>query len=187
MCPQVTSPTPRKQNNCPPKPTIPSPPEGLVINECGRMSGVNQSQKSLFMELTGPPSTPLNGLVLVFFGEDATELSVPIAGSTGKDGLFLVANDSRAGACVWSGNVFFVRHSLIFFSTRSRLMCLDIQPEIIFGHWNTFFPFFMTFWKFFSKDQPALRWITILHSLIWSRMNTRKHEKVPGCVLQIFY
>ncbi|KTG39034.1 hypothetical protein cypCar_00044878, partial [Cyprinus carpio] len=93
---RVTSPTPRKQNNCPPKPTIPSPPEGLVINECGRMSGVNQSQKSLFMELTGPPSTPLNGLVLVFFGEDATELSVPITGSTGKDGLFLVANDSRA-------------------------------------------------------------------------------------------
>uniref|UniRef100_A0A673FYA6 Si:ch211-183d21.1 n=1 Tax=Sinocyclocheilus rhinocerous TaxID=307959 RepID=A0A673FYA6_9TELE len=93
---RVTSPTPRKQNNCPPKPTIPSPPEGLVINEWGKTSGVNQSQESLFVELTGPPSTPLNGLVLVFFGEDATELNVPIAGSTGSDGLYLVANDSRA-------------------------------------------------------------------------------------------
>ncbi|XP_016327674.1 uncharacterized protein LOC107677312 isoform X2 [Sinocyclocheilus anshuiensis] len=93
---RVTSPTPRNQNNCPPKPTIPSPPEGLVINEWGKTSGVNQSQESLFVELTGPPSTPLNGLVLVFFGEDATELNVPIAGSTGSDGLYLVANDSRA-------------------------------------------------------------------------------------------
>uniref|UniRef100_A0A672N4U0 Uncharacterized LOC107556683 n=1 Tax=Sinocyclocheilus grahami TaxID=75366 RepID=A0A672N4U0_SINGR len=91
---RVTSPTPRKQNNCPPKPTIPS--QGLIINEWGKTSGVNQSQESLFVELTGPPSTPLNGLVLVFFGEDATELNVPIAGSTGSDGLYLVANDSRA-------------------------------------------------------------------------------------------
>ncbi|XP_059391313.1 uncharacterized protein si:ch211-183d21.1 [Carassius carassius] len=93
---RVTSPTPRKKNNCPPKPTLPSPPEGLIINEWGEMSGVNQSQKSIFMELTGPPSTPLNGLVLVFFGEDATELSVPITGRTGSDGFFLISNDSRA-------------------------------------------------------------------------------------------
>ncbi|XP_016417966.1 uncharacterized protein LOC107747864 isoform X1 [Sinocyclocheilus rhinocerous] len=93
---RVTSPTPRKQNNCPPKPTIPPPPEGLVINEWSKTSLVNQSQESLFVELIGPPSTPLNGLVLVFFGEDATEWSVPLTGSTGSDGLYLVANDSRA-------------------------------------------------------------------------------------------
>ncbi|KAF4095594.1 hypothetical protein G5714_023197 [Onychostoma macrolepis] len=92
---RVTSPTPRKQNNCPPKPTIPLPPEGLVINEWGKTS-LNQSQESLFVELTGPPSTPLNGLVLVFFGEDTTEWSVPLTGSTGSDGLYLVANDSQA-------------------------------------------------------------------------------------------
>lgn len=141
MCPQITSPTPRKQNNCPPKPTIPPPPEGLVINEWGKTSVVNQSQESLFVELTGPPSTPLNGLVLVFLGEDATEWSVPLTGSTGSDGLYLVANDSLAGACVWSGNVFFLRHSLICLN-RNRRMCLDIQPKIIFGHWNVFFPLF---------------------------------------------
>ncbi|XP_052399098.1 uncharacterized protein si:ch211-183d21.1 [Carassius gibelio] len=93
---RVTSPTPGKKNNCPPKPTLPSPPEGLIINEWGEMSGVNQSQKSIFMELTGPPLTQLNGLVLVFFGENATELSVPITGSTGSDGFYLIANDSRA-------------------------------------------------------------------------------------------
>lgn len=137
MCPQVTSPTPRKQNNCPPKPNIPPPPEGLVINEWGTTSVVNQSQESLFVELTGPPSTPLNGLVLVFFGEDATEWSVPLTGSTGSDGLYLVTNDSHAGACAWSGNVFAVRHSLICLN-RNRPMCLDIQPKIIFGHWNVF-------------------------------------------------
>ncbi|XP_073687207.1 uncharacterized protein [Garra rufa] len=93
---RVSSPTPRKQNNCPPKPTIPPPPKGLVINEWGRTSAVNQSQESLFVELTGPPSTSLNGLVMVFFGEDATELHVPLTGSTGSDGLYLVANDSLA-------------------------------------------------------------------------------------------
>ncbi|KAK2870387.1 hypothetical protein Q8A67_024779 [Cirrhinus molitorella] len=93
---RVTSPTPRKQNNCPPKPTIPSPPEGLVINELGQPFTVNQSLENVFVELTGPPSTPLNGLVLVFFGEDATYLNVPLTGSTGSDGLYLVANNSRA-------------------------------------------------------------------------------------------
>ncbi|XP_042608174.1 uncharacterized protein LOC109092084 isoform X1 [Cyprinus carpio] len=37
---RVTSPTPRKQNNCPSKPTIPPPPEGLVINEWSKTSVV---------------------------------------------------------------------------------------------------------------------------------------------------
>ncbi|RXN21811.1 hypothetical protein ROHU_006888 [Labeo rohita] len=93
---RVTSPTPRKQNNCPPKPTIPPPPDSLVINEWGEISRVNHSQGTLFLELSGPPSTPLNGLVVVFFGEDNMELSVPLTGSTGSDGFYLVTNDSRA-------------------------------------------------------------------------------------------
>ncbi|XP_043081537.1 uncharacterized protein si:ch211-183d21.1 [Puntigrus tetrazona] len=93
---RVTSPTPRKQNNCPPKPTIRPPPEGVVISEWGQTSPNKQSHESLFLELTGPPSTPLNGLVLVFFGEDATEWIVPLTGSTGSDGFYLVANESHA-------------------------------------------------------------------------------------------
>ncbi|KAG1955644.1 hypothetical protein F2P79_008636 [Pimephales promelas] len=94
MCPQVASPTPRKQNNCPTKPTIPPPPEGLLINE---FNGPNCTVgQCIFVELIGPPLTPLNGLVLVFFGEDAQAVSVPLRGSTGTDGLYLIGNVSNA-------------------------------------------------------------------------------------------
>ncbi|XP_039528255.1 uncharacterized protein si:ch211-183d21.1 [Pimephales promelas] len=91
---RVASPTPRKQNNCPTKPTIPPPPEGLLINE---FNGPNCTVgQCIFVELIGPPLTPLNGLVLVFFGEDAQAVSVPLRGSTGTDGLYLIGNVSNA-------------------------------------------------------------------------------------------
>ncbi|KAK7118718.1 hypothetical protein R3I94_022272 [Phoxinus phoxinus] len=91
---RVASPTPRKQNDCPTKPTIPPPPEGLLINEFN-VSNCTVYQ-CIFVELIGPPLTPLNGLVLVFFGEDAKEWSVLLTGSTRKDGLYLIGNVSNA-------------------------------------------------------------------------------------------
>lgn len=54
----------------------------------------------LFVELFGPPSTPLNGLLLVFFMEGGKELSVPLTGSTRRDGLYLAGNVTSAGGCV---------------------------------------------------------------------------------------
>lgn len=98
MCPQVASPTPRKQNNCPTKPTIPPPPEGLLFNEFNLLNCTNI--QCLFVELKGPPLTPLNGLVLVFFGEDFKEFNVPLTGSTGTNGFYLIGNVSNAGGCV---------------------------------------------------------------------------------------
>lgn len=101
MCPQVASPTPRKQNNCTLKPTIPPPPEGLVINEFSIVNSTGErSLDFLFVELIGPPMTPLNGLFLVFFREDGKELSVPLTGSTRRDGLYLTGNVASAGGCV---------------------------------------------------------------------------------------
>lgn len=91
---RVASPTPRKQNNCPTKPTIPPPPEGLLINEFNVLNCT--VIQCLFVELIGPPLTPLNGLVLVFFGEDTKALSVPLTGSTGTDGFYLIGNVSNA-------------------------------------------------------------------------------------------
>lgn len=134
MCPQVASPTPRKQNNCPPKPTLPPPPEGFVINEFSftNCTGV-ESQNCIFVELIGPPSTSVNGFVLVFFEESAKAVSVPLTGSTRENGLYLLENITSAGGCVWFGNVFFVRHSLkcMFWLKTSRLMCADKKPKII--------------------------------------------------------
>ncbi|XP_048030269.1 uncharacterized protein si:ch211-183d21.1 [Megalobrama amblycephala] len=94
---RVASPTPRKQNNCPPKPTIPPPPKGLVINEFSVVNSTGyQSMDFLFVELIGPPSTPLNGLLLVFFPEDGKELSVPLTGSTRRDGFYVAGNVTSA-------------------------------------------------------------------------------------------
>lgn len=87
----VVPPTPRKPNDCPLR-----APGGLIISEWSGISGKNRSQDCRFVELSGPPSTPLNGLILVFFGEDAQVWSVPISSSTGADGMYLISNDSRA-------------------------------------------------------------------------------------------
>lgn len=133
MCPQVASPTPRKQNNCPPKPTIPPPPEGFVINELSltNCTGVQSMIYCLFVELIGPPLTSMNGFVVVFFGEDTKAVSVPLTGSTRENGLYVLENITSTGGCVWFGNVFFVRHSLKCMFCTSRLMCADIKPKII--------------------------------------------------------
>lgn len=87
----VAAPTPRKPNACPPQ-----APGALIISEWSGFSRNNRSQDCFFVELSGPPSTPLNRLILVFFGEDDQVWSVPIRGSTGADGMYLISNDSRA-------------------------------------------------------------------------------------------
>ncbi|XP_067291467.1 uncharacterized protein si:ch211-183d21.1 [Pseudorasbora parva] len=93
----VTSPTPRKRNNCPQKPTLPPPPKGLAINEMGIMDcKFNQSEFCEYVELTGPPLTPLTGLVLVLFEDEVKEISVPLTGSTRKDGLYLLGEVANA-------------------------------------------------------------------------------------------
>ncbi|KAK9953017.1 hypothetical protein ABG768_017043 [Culter alburnus] len=95
---RVASPTPRKQNNCPPKPTIPPPPEGFVINELSltNCTGVQSMIYCLFVELIGPPLTSMNGFVVVFFGEDTKAVSVPLTGSTRENGLYVLENITSA-------------------------------------------------------------------------------------------
>ncbi|XP_065114843.1 uncharacterized protein [Paramisgurnus dabryanus] len=90
---RVGSPTPRKPNDCPSKPTLAPPPKGVVFNEIGD----KQSEQSMFVELSGPPLTSLRGLVLVFLDEGGQEKkSVPLTGSIGADGFYLVSNVSGA-------------------------------------------------------------------------------------------
>ncbi|KAL7874853.1 hypothetical protein SRHO_G00058230 [Serrasalmus rhombeus] len=83
----VASPTPMKTNDCP------HPPEQLVINEVGGVSGAG---RGLFVELLGPPLTPLHGLVLVLYGSSGERHVVPLKDSLGEHGYYLLKNDSVA-------------------------------------------------------------------------------------------
>ncbi|TRY94859.1 hypothetical protein DNTS_026278, partial [Danionella cerebrum] len=71
---KVASPTPRGPNNCPL-----APPTGILISEWGKFPAENHSsQRIVFVELSGPPRTPLTGLLLVFFDQALPPL-VPLA------------------------------------------------------------------------------------------------------------
>ena len=105
MCPsrdvtlrQVAPPTPLRENVCPPPPP---PPEGVVVNEVSVARWTNQSrQQGSFVELVGPPLTPLKGLVLLALGEEdrgAAILALPLTGSTDSGGFYLVGNVTGAG------------------------------------------------------------------------------------------
>ncbi|XP_066539861.1 uncharacterized protein si:ch211-183d21.1 [Hoplias malabaricus] len=83
---RVASPTPQKENDCP------HPPEGIVINEVGGVSG---ARGSLFVELTGPPLTSLNGLEIAFFGSDSAS-QVSLKGDIRQNRFYLLKNGSGA-------------------------------------------------------------------------------------------
>lgn len=102
--PQVSAPTPRKQNGCPPKPMITPGLESVFINEVGRICVANQSAGRFFVELMGPPLVNLQGFVLVFVKKGNKELSVSLtSASMGKDGMYLVDNVFGAGERVHLG------------------------------------------------------------------------------------
>lgn len=75
-----------KDNDCP------HPPKDILINEVSGVTGAN-----LYVELTGPPWAPLQGLVIVLYELSTTRHVVPLEGSLGNDGFFLMRNDSAAG------------------------------------------------------------------------------------------
>lgn len=75
-----------KDNDCP------RPPKELVINEVG---GVFRD--SIYVELIGPPLAPLHGLVIVLYELSTARHVIPLEGSLGSDGFFLLGNKSRAG------------------------------------------------------------------------------------------
>lgn len=52
------------------------------------------------MELTGPPWTSLQGLVVVLYELSTARHVVQLEGSLGNDGLFLIGKDSEAGECI---------------------------------------------------------------------------------------
>lgn len=88
---QVSSPTPMKENDCP------RPPKELVINEVGGVFGT-----SPYVELIGPPLTPLHGMVIVLYELNSTARHVvPLEGDLGNDGFFLMTNEFKAGECGW--------------------------------------------------------------------------------------
>jgi len=95
---QVASPTPLKENLCP---RPPPPPEGVVVNEVLAARWTNRSQQQgSFVELVGPPFTPLKGLVLLALGEEdrgTALLALPLTGSTDSNGFYLVGNVTGAG------------------------------------------------------------------------------------------
>lgn len=78
-----------KDNDCP------RPPKELVINEVGGILGAD-----VYVELIGPPLTPLHEMVLVLYELSTARHVVPLEGSLGNDGFFLMGNESRAGECV---------------------------------------------------------------------------------------
>ncbi|XP_046702959.1 uncharacterized protein si:ch211-183d21.1 isoform X2 [Silurus meridionalis] len=82
---RVSSLTPMKDNDCP------RPPAELVINEVGGVSGVD-----VYVELIGPPGLSLQGLVIVLYELSTARHVIPLKGSLGSDGLFLIGNESRA-------------------------------------------------------------------------------------------
>lgn len=82
---QVSAPTPTKDNDCP------RPPKELVINEVGGVLGAN-----IFVELTGPRWSPLQGLVIVLHELSTARHVVPLEGSLTNDGFFLIGNGSKA-------------------------------------------------------------------------------------------
>ncbi|KAG9276199.1 hypothetical protein AMEX_G8490 [Astyanax mexicanus] len=86
---RVASPTPKKKNDCP----HPHPPEGLLINEVGGVSGAGSS---LFVELIGPPSHDLQGLNLVLLGKEGARHDVLLSGSIRENGFYLLKNESGA-------------------------------------------------------------------------------------------
>ncbi|XP_036401243.1 uncharacterized protein LOC118789051 [Megalops cyprinoides] len=94
----VTSPTPLRKNDCPKPPTLVPPPEGVVINEVGSAHWSNDSRQESFVELLGPPLTGLHSLVLVVFeqGHNKATLALPLTGTTGEDGYYLIGNVTGA-------------------------------------------------------------------------------------------
>ncbi|KAL2078254.1 hypothetical protein ACEWY4_025939 [Coilia grayii] len=92
---RVGPPTPMAKNVCPRPPS----PEGLAINEVGGALGPNYTQESMFVELIGPPRTSLVGLVVMVF-EGGTREAIPLKGSIGDDGLFLLNHTSGTDAVV---------------------------------------------------------------------------------------
>ncbi|XP_063076884.1 uncharacterized protein si:ch211-183d21.1 [Engraulis encrasicolus] len=87
--------TPMEKNVCP----RPPPPKELAINEVGGALGPNYTQESMFVELIGPPHASLVGLVVMVF-EGGTREAIPLTGSFGDDGLFLLNHTSGTDAVV---------------------------------------------------------------------------------------
>ncbi|KAG7274463.1 hypothetical protein CRUP_001428, partial [Coryphaenoides rupestris] len=73
---------------------------GVVVNEVLATGWTNRSQQQgSFVELVGPPFTPLKGLVLLALEEEdrgAAILAVPLTGSTDSNGFYLVGNVTGA-------------------------------------------------------------------------------------------
>jgi hypothetical protein len=73
----------------------------VVLNEVSVARWTNQSRQwGSFVELVGPPRTPLRGLVLLALGEEdrgGAILALPLTGSTDSGGFYLVGNVTGAG------------------------------------------------------------------------------------------
>ncbi|KAB5586624.1 hypothetical protein PHYPO_G00003820 [Pangasianodon hypophthalmus] len=82
---RVTSPTPMKDNDCP------RPPKEIVINEVGGILRAN-----VYVELIGPPLASLHGLVIVLYELSTARHVVPLEGSLGNDGYYVMGNKSVA-------------------------------------------------------------------------------------------
>ncbi|CAL8285121.1 unnamed protein product [Merluccius merluccius] len=115
----VAPPTPLRENACP---RPPPPPEGVVVNEVSVPRWTNQSQQQgAFVELVGPPLTPLKGLVLLALGDEdrgAAILALPLTGSTDANGFYLVGNAAGAG-----------NHDNLMPSPGASLITLCVKPS----------------------------------------------------------
>ncbi|XP_078519067.1 uncharacterized protein LOC144784272 [Lissotriton helveticus] len=85
---QVSAPSPGKENHCGSSPTWNSS-LAIVINEVSTVSSHGEFE---FVELQGPPSAHLEGLVLVLLDGKTKQVyfSMDIQGKTSLDGLFLI-------------------------------------------------------------------------------------------------
>lgn len=92
--PQVTTVTPLGENFCSSS-SAPAPPAVRISELC--LAGGATSHR--FVELEGKPGTSLGGLSLVFFSGKGgkARASVPLRGTVGPAGLFVLALDGGHG------------------------------------------------------------------------------------------
>lgn len=93
---QVAPPTPLRENSCPRPPPA---PVGVVISEVASHRWTNHSQQRAFVELHGPPTTDLRGLVLTVFDQErsGTLIALPLTGSIDQEGFYIIGNVTGAG------------------------------------------------------------------------------------------
>lgn len=91
----VAPPTPLRENSCPRPPPA---PEGVVISEVASGHWTNHKQQRAFVELRGRPMTDLRGLVLTMFDPErsGSRIAIPLTGSIGQDGFYVVGNVTGA-------------------------------------------------------------------------------------------